>query len=331
MTDRYIRFLDHAISGDSPAAAEAPAAEGPPPAAATAAPAADAAEGAPTSAPSSRPAGFDPGTVDAKLRDQVDRAVRVHRASFHQHHRARTLAALEANREALAAATARDRRAAAEWPTAALPDTTTLRAKDAPPAEGWPAPPRDGVPPAPHPAAAARLRPAPAAPLAPAPRPASNYVDSKYVGLQAWALPAHAAVPQYKAWCHVTENQLSLEVDQRMFYTDPSTGETVPVSDDEEEEGRRRDPHAEVRAEGGGEEEAQGERERGGVGVQRTTSLLLSANPSQPPPWCVAWSLCRATPRRWRACAGSATTSSSAASPPRWGRPQRWCRIWRTG
>eukprot|EP00887_Chlorella_sp_A99_P002203 scaffold21.g2203.t1 len=86
--------------------------------------------------------------------------------------------------------------------------------------------------------AAGPARPAPAPrPAAPqaleATRDVASTAGGRAQALQAWVVPAHARVPEYRAWTHVRSNTLALEVGQKMFYTDEN-GETVPMVDGEE-------------------------------------------------------------------------------------------------
>ena len=201
------------------------------------------------------------------LRRNVKKAVAV---AFREHdtqHRAAARAMLEANATRLREALAAQQRMAAAWPRheAPLPRVAT-------PGSTWPADVQEaGL--AASLAAAAPAEPAAAGSMAPVPggsnrgarsSPASPTSQQRRQGeraaaaarpappkplrqlravassggragggLQAWVLPSHAPLPQYKAWSHARENRLSLEVGLRMFYTD-ERGETVPFEEGEE-------------------------------------------------------------------------------------------------
>ncbi|KAG1661637.1 hypothetical protein FOA52_007518 [Chlamydomonas sp. UWO 241] len=53
--------------------------------------------------------------------------------------------------------------------------------------------------------------------------------------VSAAVLPSDKPVPNYITWGYLKQNELAPDQGKRMFYTDPSTGETVPDSDDEDD------------------------------------------------------------------------------------------------
>jgi len=66
--------------------------------------------------------------------------------------------------------------------------------------------------------------------------------------LQSYSIPIHHTIPQYKSWIEVRRNVLALEIGQRMFYSVGNDGETVPVSDDEDNDGNNsNDEHGTIR------------------------------------------------------------------------------------
>lgn len=84
-------------------------------------------------------------------------------------------------------------------------------------------------------------RPGPPAPLIAS--SAALEFSSDYISLNGgpreqvhtWLLPLHPSLPAYKSWTFIKRNDPSIDVGRRMFYTELETGETVPVSDDEDE------------------------------------------------------------------------------------------------
>ena len=49
-----------------------------------------------------------------------------------------------------------------------------------------------------------------------------------------WVLPSHRPVPRYKSWAGLKRNQMSIDNGMRLFYTEAETGETIPMSDDDD-------------------------------------------------------------------------------------------------
>lgn len=67
------------------------------------------------------------------------------------------------------------------------------------------------------------------------------------MALQSYSIPTHHTIPPYKSWIAVRRNVLALEIGQRMFYSVGNDGETVPVSDDEDNGDNSNDEHGLVR------------------------------------------------------------------------------------
>lgn len=162
-----------------------------------------------------------------ELTAQVGECIRACRRENAAKHHQQVLELLEINRQTQERAAEDDAKVMATWPCLALPATAQ------PNGQAWLSPDTTiqqpnarGVP------ATGCPRPLPAVGLYPVERLITTHINGSAVQLQAWRVPNCPGVPPYKSWTQLKRNALSMEVGQRMFYTDDQSGETIPFEDE---------------------------------------------------------------------------------------------------
>jgi hypothetical protein len=179
---------------------------------------------APASEQQDPPAVVSPSPLDChpQLEDRVTNAISAARKSFKAQQKQRAAKDLDFIRADLDSACAAAEELFNSWPRLKIPDSSSIELND------WPTPAPEHKPNPPG-----VIHPAPSARVFRGPKTVFTKIHDRSIEAPVWILPSHPRVPPYKSWAGVRRNQISIETGQKMFYTEPETGETIPLSDDE--------------------------------------------------------------------------------------------------